>query len=190
MKRELQAQPLAFPTPVYVVGTYNEDGMPNAMTAAWGGVASTTPPGLYIDLSLGHKTTENIRRTGCFTVAIPDPSLMEVADYLGIVSGHKVDKFADAGLTQTKSTKVDAPVIDQFKLTMECEVRHIMEETGAMIVGNIVGIVADESILNEDGKVDFTLLRPLAFDPACGRYSVMENVAGKAFSCGMALKKK
>ena len=171
------------PEGVFILGTYDENGVPNAMNAAWGVQSDWTE----ITLILGeHKTTENILKTGAFTVAFGTADTVLISDYFGVESGKNVNKIEKAGCHVHKSAHVNAPIIEEYPLTLECKVRKWDPSTGYLI-GEIVASQADESILT-GGKVDLGKLRPIIFDPSFNAYRVVGEVVGKAFSDGLKLK--
>ena len=171
------------PEGVFIVGTYDENGVPNAMNAAWGMQSDTGE----ITLMLGkHKTTENFEKTGAFTVAFGTADTVLISDYFGVESGKNVNKIEKAGCHTHPSEHVNAPVIEEFPLTMACTVRSWDPSTGYLI-GAVVAEEADDSILT-DGKVDLSKLRPIIFDPSFNAYRVVGEVVGKAFSDGLKLK--
>ena len=171
------------PEGVFIIGTYDENGVPNAMNAAWGMQSDMGE----ITLMLGkHKTTENFEKTGAFTVAFGTADTVLISDYFGVETGAKVNKIEKAGCHVHKSAHVNAPIIEEFPLTLECRVKSWDTETGYLI-GEIVASQADERILT-DGKVDLGKLRPIIFDPSFNAYRVVGEVLGKAFSDGMKLK--
>ena len=184
-KRSLGDAGELFPQSVFIIATYDEDGTPNAMNAAWAGECTRHE----ICFNIGdHKTTANIVRKGAFTVAPANAANVVSADYFGIESGTKVNKAEKSGLTSTRSEHVDAPVIEEYPLTMECEVTSIDgDEHGARVVGRIVNTLVDESILDEDGKVDFGAWRPLVYDAAHMTYHVVGDEVGGAWNAGKAL---
>jgi flavin reductase (DIM6/NTAB) family NADH-FMN oxidoreductase RutF len=172
--------------PVYIIGTYNADGTPNAMNAAWGGI--TEEEQITICVDSGHKTAENLMARKAFTVSMATVSQMAACDYVGIVSGNKVpDKFARAGFHASPAEFVAAPLIDELPMAMECELLSYDPET-CRLVGKIVNISADESILNENGRVDPMKLRPITFDPMNNTYVVLGETVGQAFKDGATLK--
>ena len=174
-----------FPQSVFIIASYDEDGVPNAMNAAWAGECTRHE----ICFNIGdHKTTANIIKKGAFTVAPADRANVVSADYFGIATGNKVNKAEQSGLTFTKSEHVDAPVIEEYPLVMECEVTEVQgDEHGARIVGKIVNVLVDESILGEDGKVDFDKWQPLVYDAALMTYRVVGEEVGGAWIAGKAL---
>ena len=171
------------PEGVFIIGTYDENGVPNAMNAAWGMQSDMGE----ITLMLGkHKTTENFEKTGAFTVAFGTADTVLISDYFGVETGAKVNKIEKAGCHVHKSAHVNAPIIEEFPLTLECKVKNWDTSTGYLI-GEIVASQADERILT-DGKVDLGKLRPIIFDPSFNAYRVVGEVVGKAFSDGLKLK--
>ena len=176
------AKPLLFPMPVLIIGTYDENGVPNAMNAAWGMISDFKE----ISISLSeHKTTANLAVTGEFTVSIATEDTVVACDYVGIVSANdEPDKFAKAGFHATKSDKVNAPLIDELPMALECRVKSFEDD---ILIGEIVNVNADESVLT-DGKIDPKKLKPIAYDPANNTYVTIGDVVGKAFSDGLQLK--
>ena len=171
------------PEGVFIIGTYDENGTPNAMNAAWGMQSDMGE----ITLMLGkHKTTENFEKTGAFTVAFGTADTVLISDYFGVETGKKVNKIEKAGCHVHKSIHVNAPIIEEDPLTLECKVKSWDGKTGYLI-GEIVVSQADESILT-DGKVDLGKLRPIIFDPSFNAYRVVGEIVGKAFSDGLKLK--
>ena len=172
--------------PVFIIGTYNADGSPNAMNAAWGGISEETEITICVDNT--HKTAENLLARKAFTVSMATARMMTACDYVGIVSGTKEpEKFAKAGFHATKSELVDAPLIDELPMALECELLSYDEET-CRLVGRIVNVCVDESVLGENGKVDPTKLCPITFDPMNNAYLVLGEKVGDAFKSGLALK--
>ncbi len=171
------------PEGVFIIGTYDENGVPNAMNAAWGMQSDTGE----ITLMLArHKTTENFEKTGAFTVAFGTADTVLISDYFGVETGRKVNKIEKAGCHVHKSIHVNAPIIEEYPLTLECKVRNWDPQTGYLI-GEIVASQADESILT-NGKVDLGKLRPIIFDPSFNAYRVVGEIVGKAFSDGLKLR--
>lgn len=186
MKKDLGVKPYIMPMPVLIVGTYNEDGNADAMNAAWGTLCEMNTVALC--LSASHKTVDNIKTRKYFTVALADEKNMVAADYVGLVSAHKEkNKIQKAGWTITKSSCVDAPVINELPLTLECKLDYIDENSGC-VYGEIVNVIADEKVLDENGEVDLTKLNPLSYDSASRSYFTMGKKVGKAFSVGAELK--
>ena len=176
------AKPLMLPQPVLIIGTYDENGVPNAMNAAWG--ITTDFKEITISLS-DHKTTDNLKVKKAFTVSMATEDQMVSCDYVGIESGRKVpNKFAKAGFHATKSEYVDAPLIDELPMTLECKVKSFKN---GILIGEIVNVSADESVVT-DGNVDPKKLRPISFDPCNNTYVTLGDVVGNAFKDGMSLK--
>ena len=171
------------PEAVFIIGTYDENGIPNAMNAAW---ALQSDMG-EITIMLGkHKTTENFEKTGAFTVAYGTADTVLISDYFGVETGKKVNKIEKAGCHVHKSQHVNAPIIEEYPLTLECKVRSWDPATGYLI-GEIVASQADENILT-DGKVDLGKLKPIIFDPSFNVYRVVGEAVGNAFKDGLQLK--
>ena len=171
--------------PVLIIAAYDEEGVPNAMNAAWGGMFTDEHIGICI--SQGHKTTKNILATRAFTVSMATAEQVVACDYVGIVSGNREhDKVAKAGFTTERSEVVNAPIIKELPMTLECEMVSYDEES-CHLVGRIVNVSADESILT-DGKIDYAKLRPITYDPVNHHYVELGAKAGNAFSDGKKLK--
>ena len=171
--------------PVLIIAAYDEEGVPNAMNAAWGGMFTDEHIGICI--SQGHKTTKNILATRAFTVSMATAEQVVACDYVGIVSGNRErDKVAKAGFTTERSEVVNAPIIKELPMTLECEMVSYDEES-CHLVGRIVNVSADESILT-DGKIDNAKLRPITYDPVNHHYVELGAKAGNAFSDGKRLK--
>ena len=186
MRKNFGAKEMCYPMPVFIIGTYNEDGTPNAMNAAWGGVTEEAQLTICVDAS--HKTAENVRKRKAFTVSMGTADYVTACDYVGIVSGNKEpNKFAKAGFHATKSPFVDAPLIDEFPMALECELISYDEES-CHLLGKIVNVCVDEAYLNADGKVDVSKLRPITYDSSNHRYLVLGEAVGHAFHDGMQLK--
>ena len=177
---------MCYPMPVYIIATYGADGTPNAMNAAWGGISEEEE--ISICVSAEHKTTENILARKAFTVSMATAAQVVACDYVGIVSGNKEpDKFAKAGFHATRSEFVDAPLIDELPMALECELISYDPES-CRLVGKIVNVCADETILGEDGKVDPQKLQPITYDPMRHHYLVLGQKVGQAFHDGVQLK--
>lgn len=185
MRKNFGANPWFYPLPVLIIGTYGEDGTADAMNAAWGGLYDRDK--LVLCLSANHKTTANIKARKAFTVSFADAAHVVEADYVGLVSANDTpDKLAQAGLHAVKSGKVDAPIIEEFPMALECELVKVNEDGN--IIGKIVGISADEKILGPDGKPDCAKIQPIAFDPCANTYVKLGEVVGWAFQDGGKLK--
>ena len=187
MRVNYGAKPLLYPQPVFIISTYGEDGTPNAMNAAWGGLSEENE--ITICISAGHKTTKNILSRGAFVVSMADAQHVKECDYVGVVSGNDIpDKLARCGFHTTKSEFVDAPLIDELPMAVECKLKSYDENT-CRLIGEIVNVSADERVVGKDGKVDISLLRPITFDPMNDTYAVIGEVVGKAFSDGLEIGK-
>ncbi len=190
MKKSIGAQTLAYPTPVFVVGTYDSEGKPNVMTAAWGGICCSVPPCVTISLRKATYTYGNIMEKKAYTISIPGEQYVKEADYFGITSGRKADKFAVTGLTPVKSDKVNAPYVKEFPLILECKVIHTYEiGLHTQFIGEIVDIKADEEELNEKGLPDVKKIKPLILEPGNREYFGFGDYLGKAFSIGKEHRK-
>ena len=184
MKKDFGAKTYLYPMPVLIVATYGEDGTPDAMNAAWGGIYDTNT--VMLSLAESHKTYKNIIARKAFTISVADAAHVVEADYVGIVSGNKVpDKLERAGLHVTKSKFVDAPVIDEFPMTLECRLVKINED--GIVVGEIVNVSADERVLGDDGRIDPDKLDPITFDPIHAAYRKLGKKVGNAFQDGKRL---
>lgn len=186
MRKNFGVKTWLYPMPVFIVAAYDNEGNPNAMNAAWGGIYTDNMIGIC--LSEEHKTTQNILATRSFTVSMATADQVVACDYVGIVSGNKEpDKFHKAGFHATKSEFVNAPLIDELPMALECELVSYDTET-CFMVGKIVNVSADEKILNESGKIDLSKLRPITYDPCNHDYLEIGPKAGNAFSDGKKLK--
>ena len=166
------------PQPCVMIATWDKDHTPDVMRAAWAGQYDHNQ--IVVSMSK-HKTTENIELTGAFTVSFADVRTVAESDYLGIASGAKVpDKVAKVGFTVSPSPNVDAPIIDQYPLTLECKV---ISWKDGILVGEVVNMSADECILT-DGKVDLGKLQPIVFDAAANTYRALGEVVGQAWGSG------
>lgn len=187
MRKRLNITEGIFPMPVLMVATYNEDGSVNVMNAAWGTMQERGT--VALNLTETHKTVKNIKARGSFTVSIADAAHVVEADYFGVASGNKIsNKFENSGLTASKAEMVDAPVINEFPLCLECEfIEYQNNAYGCGVIGKVVNVTADESVMAGD-NVDIALVNAIAFDPYThGYYKVTERV-GEAFKDGLQLK--
>ncbi|MBQ4514114.1 MAG: flavin reductase family protein [Anaerolineaceae bacterium] len=189
MRKDLGSQPALFPMPVLMVAAYDENGTVQVMNAAWGMISAMDKVALFIDED--HATTKAIRQTKAFTVSLADRDHMDVADFFGIATGNKMaDKFARSGYHAEKSAHVNAPVIAEFPVTMECELAEITEtENLHAVVGKIVNVSADEKVLSDNGKVDPQKLNALVFDQFQSGYYVATEKVGRAWNAGKDLMK-
>ncbi len=187
MRKQIKNKAAIFPMPVLMIATFNEDGSVNVMNAAWGAMVDTDV--IMLNLTETHKTVKNIKERKAFTVSLADAAHVKEADFFGLVSGNNTnDKLEKAGLTYEKSTNVDAPIINEFPICMECEfIEYQDDEYGVGVIGKVVNVTADEKVMNGE-NVDISLVNALAFDPFThGYYKVTERV-GNAFKDGLELK--
>lgn len=185
MRKNLGIKTYLYPQPTLVIATYNEDGTPNAMVAAWGSVSDTNQVAIYVAHS--HKTMQNILERKAFTVSMANEKNIRAIDYLGVTSGNKVaDKFTKSGLTAIRSENVDAPLIAELPLALECKLVSYDEKT-ELLLGEIVNVTTDDSVLDENGKLSVEKLAPVCYDSAGHGYYVMERRVGNAFSDGKTL---
>lgn len=179
------------PLPVLMVGTYDDEGNADVMNIAWGGQCGPKHIALNIGITPEEKKTlKNIKIKNEFTVSYATKSTVEISDYFGLFSGNVVDKIEESGVTVEKAENVDAPIIKEYPLTVECKVLSINEELGEMkVIGEIINMTADESILDEDGNVSVDKLQPIMFDSIGNTYRVIGEVVGQAFNDGLKVKK-
>ncbi len=191
MKRSLGPKTLLYPTPVWVVGTYDGEGRPNVMTIAWGGICCSKPPCVAVSLRKATYSYANLVERKAFTLNIPSEAHAREADYFGSVSGRNEDKFAATGFTAVKSEVVDAPYVKEFPLILECKVIHTLEiGLHTQFIGEIVDVKADESVLGEKGIPDIGKVRPLVFSPEARCYHKIGDYLGEAFSIGRSIIRK
>ena len=186
MRKNLKTKAYIYPLPVLIVAAYDENGVPNAMNAAWGTVCDTAQVALV--LSAGHKTVKNLLKTQAFTVAIADAKNVVPADYVGLVSGNnEPDKLAKTGWHMSKGAFVNAPIIEELPLVLECKLVSYDTDT-EICIGEVVNVSAEESILDENGKINLAKLQPLCYASEVREYYTLGEKVGKAFSDGLALK--
>ncbi|HMB22380.1 MAG: flavin reductase family protein [Chloroflexota bacterium] len=190
MKLSLPGQPILLPSPVLIIGTYGADGKPNIMNAAWGGIASSTPPYMNVSIREATLSYHNIQQTKAFTVNIPSERYVREADFVGLVSGRSCDKFEETRLTPEKSKLVNAPIVKEFPYALECNmVRQIDLGRHTMFIGEIVGIIADSEVLGQNQLPDIEKVHPMLFgsfgSPA---YYGIGDKLGNAFSVGNELR--
>ncbi len=185
MRKNFDAKPWFYPLPVLLVGSYDENGNADLMNAAWGGLYDANK--VVLCLSAGHKTTKNILAKKAFTVSFADAKHVIASDYVGLVSANNErSKLQKAGFYAIKSEQIDAPLFVELPMALECRLLKVTEDGN--LIGEIVNISADESILNADGTIDPEKLCPISFDPIRNVYVKMGDVVGKAFADGAALK--
>lgn len=186
MRRNFGAKPLSYPQPVLIIAAYDEQGTPNAMNAAWGGISEMNE--ISMCLSAGHKTVKNLLKRGAFTVSMADVAHVVACDYVGMVSGNRVaDKFARAGFHALPSEFVDAPLIEELPVALECRVKSYDPER-CILRGEIVNVSVDERVLDGDGRVDPAKVAPICFDPFNNTYLRIGEQVGNAFSDGKSLQ--
>lgn len=191
MKKSLGAKPLIFPAPVFAIGSYNKEGKPNIMIAAWAGLCSSDPPSVAVSLRKATYTYGNIVERKAFTVNIPQDSMLRQVDYIGLCSGRDRDKFADTGLTPLGSETVDAPYVKEFPVVLECRLIKTVEVgLHTQFIGEILDVKADEAMLNEKDFLDMGKIRPILFSPGSRMYYEVGAEIGKAFSIGKDLKQE
>jgi len=189
MKKSIGAKTLLFPTPVLMVGSYDQAGKPNLMNAAWGGICCSQPPCVAVSMRKATYSHACIVERKAFTVGIACESRMVEADYMGIASGRDVDKFAVAGLTLVKSDLVDAPYAADFPVVLECRLLHIVEiGLHTQFIGEIVDVKADADVLGDDGNLDIMKIKPLIYDTSHKGYHGVGPLLGKAFTVGKQLQ--
>lgn len=186
MRKDFGTKTIVTPLPVLMIATYDENGTPDVMNAAWGGQCGSK----HVALNLSsHKTTDNLKLKKAFTVSFATKKTMVISDYFGLESGRDTDKITKAGVHVIKSTHVDAPMIEEYPLTLECKVIDIQELLGeTRVVGEVVNMSADETILDQDGNIDIDKMEPIVFDSASVCYRVLGEMVGNAFKDGTQLK--
>ena len=185
MRKNFGAKTWLYPMPVLIVGAYDKDGKPNAMNAAWGGIYDTNQ--VMVCLAHEHKTTENIKQSGAFTVSFATAETVVPCDYVGIVSANDVpDKFEKAGFHAVKSEFVNAPIIEELPMTLECKLIKFNED--GICIGEIVNVSADQRVLDEDGKVDAGKLNPILYDSVTHAYWNFGEKVGRAFADGKKIR--
>ena len=190
MKKNLGVIPAVYPMPVLIIAAYNSDGSVNAMNAAWGTICDRDK--ILLCINENHKTAKNIRSAKAFTVSLADKAHMDAADFFGIASGNETpDKFARTGYHAEKSAFVNAPVITEFPVTMECELAELVETDHVRaVVGKILNVSAEDTVLDNSGKIDPEKLEALIFDPFRRDYYVSGAKAGTAWNAGLPLIRK
>ena len=184
------AKPYLYPMPTYMIGTYNEDDSVDVTMMAWGGICAEDM--VALNLEEDHKTVANLKARKAFTLSVPGTDTLVESDFFGIASGNRVPgKFALSGLHAVKSEKVDAPIVTEYPLTLECEVVEMQEQPyGLRVLGKIVDVLADEKVLDEKGKIDVTKLHAFAFDQMKNGYYALGEQVGTAWRSGTPLMKK
>lgn len=190
MTKDFGVKPYLFPMPTYMIGTYNEDNTVDVMMMAWGGICAEDM--VALNLEAAHKTVANLEARKAFTLAIPGTDTLKESDFLGIASAHKVpDKFERTGLHAVKSSRVDAPVIEEYPVTLECEVTDMQTQPyGLRVLGKIVNVLAREDVLDGSGTIDASKLQAFAFDQMQNGYYAIGEKVGQAWHSGADLMKK
>ena len=189
MKRSLGANTIVYPAPVFVVGTYDEEGKPNIMAAAWAGICCSSPPCVAVSLRAATYSHGSIMKKKAFTVNIPSEDHAAAADYAGMFSGEDRNKFDVLGLTPVRSKFVDAPYVKEFPLVLECNLIHVFElGLHTQFVGQIMDAKVDEEIIGEKGVLDVKMIKPILYDPSNGDYYGLGRHIGKAYSMGRELE--
>jgi len=185
MKKSFGPKTLIYPTPVWCIGTYDNEEKPNIMTIAWGGICCSEPPCVTISIRKSRYTYKCIIEHNAYTVNVPSEKYVKEADYFGIVSGSEINKFEKTGLTPVKSDLVNAPYVREFPMNLECRVIHSYD-LGAHthFVGEIIDVKVDEDLLDTDGKPDVEMIRPFVYSPETNVYSKIGATIGRAFSIG------
>jgi flavin reductase (DIM6/NTAB) family NADH-FMN oxidoreductase RutF len=185
MKKSLGAKTLVYPTPVLVIGTYDNEGKPNAMTAAWGGICCSSPPCVAISLRKATYTYDNLMAKKAFTINIPSENYVKEADYFGMVTGKKEDKFARTGLTPIKSDNVDAPYIREFPINLECKIIQVIEiGLHIQFIGEVMDVKIDDTIQEKGDQPIIEQIKPLIFAPDSRDYYGIGKPIAQAFSIG------
>ena len=190
MMKDFGVQPYLYPMPTYMIGTYNEDDTVDIMMMAWGGICAEDM--VALNLEEDHKTVANLKARKAFTLSVPGADTIKESDFFGIASANKVaDKFARSGLHAEKSSRVDAPIVTEYPLTLECEVVEFQQQPyGLRVLGKIVNVLADEKVLDEKGKIDAEKLNAFAFDQMRHGYYALGEPVGKAWNAGAPLMKQ
>lgn len=186
MRKDFGAKPYTYPQPVFILATYDEAGVPDAMNAAWGGIGDSDE--LALCISSGHKSAKNLQARGAFTVSMADVAHVASCDYVGLVSANtEPNKVEKADFHVVKSAFVNAPLIEELPIAVECQVKSYDPETGRL-VGKIVNVSVDERVLDDEGHVDIQKAQPITFDPFNNRYVALGEVVAPAFSHRTPLK--
>ncbi len=188
MKQSLGAKTLLYPAPVLVVGTYDNAGKPNVMTASWAGICCSQPPCVAVALRKATYSHQNILERKAFTLSVPSEEYVKQVDYFGLVSGRTTNKFAEAKLKPTRSKLVDAPYVEEFPLVLECKLAHVIElGLHTQFIGEVLDVKAEESVIGIGGAVDIKKLKPLVFTPDTQAYYNIGEWVGNVFSAGKSI---
>jgi flavin reductase (DIM6/NTAB) family NADH-FMN oxidoreductase RutF len=188
VKKSLGAETLVYPTPTWVVGTYDHEGKPNLMTAAWGGICCSDPPCIAVSLRKATYSYGNIVERKAFTINVPSVDQVKQADFIGLASGRTQDKFAATRLTPVRSQLVDAPYVGEFTMILECKLLHQIEiGLHTQFIGEIMDVKVEEAVLGEDGLPRVEKVRPIVFEPFNHTYHGIGDCLGEAFALGKNL---
>ena len=188
MQKSLGAKTMVFPTPVWVVGSYDQNDRPNAMTAAWGGICCSKPPCVYVALQKPRFSYSNIAAKQAYTVNVPSEKYAKEADYFGMVSGRNTDKFAATGLTPVHGDFVEAPYIAEFPMVLECRLIQMVEiGLHTQFIGEIMDVKADDSVIGAKGLPDIEKVQPIVFGPEIRTYHGIGRYLGRAFDIGKSI---
>ena len=190
MKKSIGAKTIAYPTPIYIIGSYDLENNPNMMAAAWGGICCSEPPCIAFSIRKSRYTFDNVIAKKAFTVNIPSVAFAKEADYFGMASGRKTNKLVDCNLTPIQSEIVDAPYISEFPLILECKL-HSTVEIGSHIqfIGEIIDVKCDDNLLTDKGLPDIAKINPLIYAPGQSSYFGIGEFVGNAFALGKEIKK-
>lgn len=186
MRKDFGAKPYLYPQPVLMIASYDEDGTPDVMNAAWGGISDDHQ--ISMCLSANHKTVKNILNTKAFTVSMATAPYTAECDYFGMVSGNNnPDKFAKSGLHASRASFVNAPIIEELAMALECTFISY-DPDSCIMIGDIVNVCADEAVLDNDGNIDPQKLQPIVFDAVNHVYLMLGTKTGNAFKDGLKFK--
>ena len=187
MRKNFKPESMLFPLPVLVLGSYDKEGKPNAMTASWGGIYDTNQ--VFICLASDHKSSENIKERHEFSISFATKDTVVISDYFGIKSGYREDKISKSKVTVKKCEHIDAPYFEEFPVFLECKVYSLKEENETIyLVADILNISAKESVLNEKGRIDISKLEPISYNPSMHTYNIVSEQVGWAFKEGEKIK--
>ena len=189
MKKSLGAKTIVYPTPVFIVGTYDNEGKPNVMCASWAGICCSRPPCIAVSLREATYSYGNVTAQEAFTISLPSEDYVKEADYFGMASGRDEDKFVATGLTPVRSDLVNAPYVEEFPFVIECKLLHTFKlGLHTQFIGEILDVKVDEGVLGEGGVPDLQKLKPILFAPENRAYHGIGGYLGKAFSIGRDVK--
>ena len=191
MKKSIGSKALIYPSPVWCVGSYDTNGKPNVMTASWGGICCSKPPAVTISLRKATYTYHSIMETKAYTISVPSKKYAREADFFGLTSGKKTDKFRETSLTPTRADKVHAPYVEEFPMVIECKVIHTVEiGSHTQFIGEILDVKIDEEILGEDGVPEMLNISPILYAAESRNYYGVDGYIGNAYNLGKSIKKQ